>query len=228
MKPILTAIIVALTGLGVCVSNGAVLTTFSFTGALGNEVSFAADSQPTGASVSSMTRGPGVNNNDTAADAFTGTAWTTSSVLDENDYYTFTITPEANFLVTLTRLELDERRSGTGIGAWAVYSSLDSYGAALGTFTVPDDTNTRVNQGVDLPGGFVDLPSAVTFRIYGYLAEGAAGTWRIDNVELLGDVTPVPEPAEWGLICVVGLLGVCGLHTWRERRRAWRSSPGAS
>jgi hypothetical protein len=41
-------------------------------------------------------------------------------------------------------------------------------------------------------------------------------------------VTPVPEPAGWGLLCAVGLLGVCGLHTWRERRRALRQLPGVA
>jgi hypothetical protein len=39
-----------------------------------------------------------------------------------------------------------------------------------------------------------------------------------DNVS----ITAVSEPTEWGLICALGLLGICGLHTWRERRRALR------
>jgi hypothetical protein len=42
------------------------------------------------------------------------------------------------------------------------------------------------------------------------------------------DVTPIPEPAEWGLLCAVGLLGVCGLHAWRERRRASRQLTSVS
>lgn len=45
-----------------------------------------------------------------------------------------------------------------------------------------------------------------------------------DNISL----SVIPEPAEWGLICALGLLGVCGLHTWRERRRARRQLPVVS
>jgi hypothetical protein len=51
-------------------------------------------------------------------------------------------------------------------------------------------------------------------------ATSASGNNRFDNIQF--DASPVPEPAEWGLICAVGLLGVCGLHTWRERRRSQR------
>jgi len=41
-------------------------------------------------------------------------------------------------------------------------------------------------------------------------------------------INAVPEPAEWGLICALGLFGVCGLHTWRQRRRAQSQTPIAS
>jgi len=110
--------------------------------------------------------------------------------------------------MTLTRLELDERRSGTGIRNWQIYSSMDNYVTALGTFSVLDDTSTRVDQGVNLVA-FTGLSSPISFRIYGYNAEAAGGTWRIDNVELSGSLTAVPEASTWvaGLGLSLGMLG---------------------
>jgi hypothetical protein len=46
------------------------------------------------------------------------------------------ITPEVNSQMSLTRLELDELRSATGIREWAIYSSLDTFGSPLATFAV--------------------------------------------------------------------------------------------
>jgi len=53
----------------------------------------------------------------------------------------------------------------------------------------------------------------------------ARDEFALDNFSI---IAAVPEPAEWGLICAVGLLGVCGLHTWRERCRAQRQLEGTS
>jgi hypothetical protein len=47
----------------------------------------------------------------------------------------------------------------------------------------------------------------------------ANATITMDNFNI-SDLTPVPEPAEWGAISGFGLLGICGLRTWRERRSA--------
>ena len=194
----------------------ATLVTFSFTGATGNETSFAPDSQPAGGSVSDMSRGSGLLASASAGE-FSARNWTTGTTRDLNDYYTFTITPNSGNTMTLTRLELDETRSGTGIRHWAICSSLDS-GTALATFDVPDDVNQRVNEGVDLGASFNGLSSAVTFYIYGYEAEMGTGTWHIDNVELSGSLTAVPEPAASGAIAGVWLLALCGWRVWRQRR----------
>jgi hypothetical protein len=223
MKTTFFGLSLILAGASIC--QGALLTTFSFTGANGDESSFAADSQPANAVVSTMTRGTGITPS-ANGDHFSASSWTTSSSRDLNDYYEFTVTPNSGFLLTLTRLELDERRSSTGIANWAIYSSLDLYGTSLATFTVPDNTAIRTDEGVNLGTSFSGLTSAVTFRIYGYTAEMASGTWFIDNVDLSGSLTPtvIPEPAEWGMISALGLLSISGVSTWRKHCAAKRST----
>ena len=188
----------------------AALITFSFTGGTASP-----DSQPTGANVSDMIRGSGLAA-DTYIGEFNAHNWTINASRDLNDYYAFTIAPNPNYTMALTRLELDETRSGEGIRTWEIYSSLDNYGTALITFNVPDDDKTRKNEGVDLSSAFNELSSAVTFRIYGFEAKSPAGTWHVDNVELFGNLTPVPEPPAWGVISGVGMLVFCGFQLWRR------------
>lgn len=167
------------------------ITTFSFTGALGNEVSRSPDSQPSGATVGNMTRGSGLSPS-ANAETFSASSWATSAVRDLNDYFSFAIATDPGYLLSLTRLELDERRSPTGIGQWAIYSSLDGFASALASFSVQDYASTRVDQGVALGSELSALTGNVEFRIYGFQSEGAAGTWRIDNVELEGALSQIP------------------------------------
>ncbi len=171
------------------------LVTFSFTGSLGNEASLNADgTKPPGLlALPAMSRGPGVSPV-TAANTINSNGWTTTSpgVIDLTDYYTFTVSPAANTTMSLTALELDETRSGTGITGWSVRSSVDNFATDLATFVVPDVTTLRTNQRTTLGAAFSNVTTAVEFRIYGYGAEAGAGTWRLDNVELYGVTTTTP------------------------------------
>jgi hypothetical protein len=189
--------------------------TFSFTGAAGNEATFAVDSQPVNAVASDMGRGTGVNAS-SASGTFSANSWSMGG-LDINDYFTFSLTPDPGFQLTLTQLQLDERRSGTGIRDWSLRSSLDSFAADIGAaFSVPDNTSTRANQSVDLTGGlFDDLSSAIEFRVYGYNAEASSGTWRLDNVDLFGTITPVPEISGTFWIS----LSLAVVFFWNSRKR---------
>ncbi len=189
-----------------CPAVCAQLIVYSFTGAAGNELLLPPDAQPAHAVASPMSRGPGLAPS-ASADTFSASGFTTGGVLDPSDYYTFTVTPNPGYEMTLTGLELDERRSGTGIRNWLIRSSLDGFSLDLQVFSVPDDTATRVNQGLVLGPSFAALAGPVEFRLYGFGAESLSGTWRIDNLEVAGSITPVPEPGTCALMFGAGLLG---------------------
>jgi len=197
------------------------IVTYSFNSSAGSEVTFSPDSQPLGATVGDMARGTGLTASP-ASGAFSASGWTTSTTRDLNDYFTFSISPQANYEMTLTSLVLDERRSGTGIREWSVYSSLDGYSTALGTFPVPDDTLDRLDQTIIFGTAFASLSGPVSFRIYGYSSEGSTGTWRIDNVEVFGSIAAVvPEPSTWVAGALLALpFGVHGVRCLRNRKRA--------
>lgn len=202
------------------------LVVFSFNGSSGNESTFAVDSQPANGLVSAMSRGSGLNPS-AGSGAFSARSWSTNSTIDLTDYYRFSITPNAGFQLNLTSLELDERRSGTGIRRWSVRSNLDNFASDLSPspFSVPDSTATRTEQNTPLGvTNFSRLRAEVEFRIYGYQAERSTGTWRIDNVKLAGQITLVPEPDSWliGASMAILSLGFC----WRHRRRQRRLGAG--
>ncbi|HSS00913.1 MAG TPA: myxococcus cysteine-rich repeat containing protein, partial [Kofleriaceae bacterium] len=156
-----------------------VVVQFSFPGATGTEATFAADLvDPELAMPPVMSRGTGVIPS-VAADAFSASGWTTGAAIDPGDFYRFTVTPAAGNTMNLVALQLDERRSGTGIRRWSVRSSLDGFATDLAAFTVPDDTAFRT-EVVSLPGAFRDLTTSVEIRIFGFQPEAAGGTWRVD------------------------------------------------
>jgi predicted extracellular nuclease len=135
--------------------------------------------------------GPGLANENYYADNGSGLAWSftgwSTGALDANDYFQFSVGTAGYQNIWF---DFEERRSGTGIHTFELYYSTDgsSFGPLSGSATtVDDDTNWRAHT-FDLSGvaGLNDNPNAA-FRIYGYNAEAAGGTWRIDDVTIRGD-----------------------------------------
>ncbi len=162
------------------------LAVYTFTGAAGNEVTLGPDAQPTGATASNIRRGTGITPS-AAAGVFSSTGFGLQAARDTADYVAVGMTPAGGQTLTLTALVFDERRSGTGIRTFALYSSADGFAAPLQTFDVPDNTDTR-KQTVTLGAAFAGLTTGVEFRLYGYGAEAATGTWRQDNVKFVGRI----------------------------------------
>ena len=151
----------------------------------------------------------------TAADAFTA-----------NDYFKFTLTPNATFLVNLTDLFFDYAGTGTsGTPAVANIASFFVRSSAANNFTT--DVGTTVSSGqltgtnfqrqtISLTGAnFQNLTGLIEFRIYVFNSINAGtSVARLDNITLNGDIAPIPEP---GSLALVGSLGVLALL---RRRRA--------
>jgi len=126
---------------------------------------------------------------------FSAKGWSTGGI-DLSKYYFFKIHPDASYRLNLSRIELDEDRTSTGIRHWSIRSSIDNFSTDLLSVPIPDNTSTRKNQVLDLSNNlaFQNLNSEVEFRIYGYEAESSAGRWYIDNLKIYGTIPDVIPP----------------------------------
>lgn len=102
-------------------------------------------------------------------------------------YIEFTLTPAANYTVTLTAISFGTRSTGTGPQAYTLRSSLDAYGSDLTTGTIANNSAWSLKSNSGLSVSNVGA-TPVTFRIYGYNGAGtvSAGTanWRLDDISL--------------------------------------------
>lgn len=128
--------------------------------------------------------------------------------LSTSQYYEVTLTPAMGYAVTLSGIAFRVQRSASGIRTYAVRSSADNYAANLTGAIMPvnpelsvqagnvffynNDTATGQNgSAINLTGGsnFTAFTSPVTFRFYGWNAEGTGGTFSIDTVVFAGSVS---------------------------------------
>lgn len=101
--------------------------------------------------------------------------------------------------------------TSTGFNLQTVSYSID--GTTFTTLGTVTPTTTFVAQSFNLPTD-ANNDATVTFRFTLTGASGSTGSNTFDNIQVLGDITPVPEPTT----VIGGLLGVVGL-CWHQRRR---------
>lgn len=161
------------------------LTTFNFSFAqiLTFEFSALGGAEPTANSntndanifVSTISRGAGL-----AASAnggrFNATNWATGSIANAvsgNNYMEFTITPNPGCNFTISSIQIQLQRSGTGPSAIALRSSLDGFTANLDAqYPIVDNTTT---QSFTFTFAQTAITTATTYRIYMY-AEATGGS----------------------------------------------------
>ena len=126
--------------------------------------------------------------------ALGGTGWTGTG-----SHVTFTVSVSNGFEATLTGMRFDDQKSSSGPTNWLLRHSGDAYGLALGNGTT--HTSFATNELGFMLG---PLTGSVTFRIHGEGASTNSGTWRVDNLRLLGFVNPADSDGD----------GVIDLHEW--------------
>jgi hypothetical protein len=150
--------------------------------------------QPTNASFSTFTNVGGTCVASTTS--FVNKDGNDAQTIDLTTYNTFTITPSANYFLTLNSLTLTQTVSANGTSgaagtsSWVLRSSLDGYVANVGSGNVNTIAATAtVNL---LPLALYKNTGAVTFRLYLINAKDANTNWTVDNVILNGASNPAP------------------------------------
>jgi hypothetical protein len=132
----------------------------------------------TNITVSGISRGTGIVGVN-ANDRYNASSWN-SPALDLNDYFEFTLTPNASFEINFISFAFTLQRSATGPTSAALRSSLDGYTTDIGTVTTaltPGVLNT-----VDLSApAYQNINAAITFRVYGWAATAAGGTLSVND-----------------------------------------------
>lgn len=136
-------------------------------------------------SVSGIGRGPGLNGN-AGSNRYNALPW--SAALDANDYFYFTLTPNAGYKLNLTSFTYTGQASGTGPTQAAFRSSADSYGANIGSAGISSGT-------ISLSAAtYQNLTGAITFRFYAWGGSNpSAGTFSINDFTFNGTVVALPS-----------------------------------
>jgi hypothetical protein len=157
--------------------------------------------------VSGVGRGTGISAA-TANDRYSAAGWD-SPAFDSNDYFTFTLTPNAGYYIDFSDLVYSNQRSASGPTNVSMRSSLDGFTADIGSLSTGATAATFT---VSLAAAAYDMvPAAITFRIYGYNASGSTGTFSVNDFIFNGNsvcVQPVAYTVTGGGNYCVGGTGV--------------------
>ena len=170
--------------IGICIAffeigYGQILT-FENSGLGGNEASTTSNSNDTNIASSTLSRGSGVNASNNGG-RFNATSHSTESTLvtGDNSYFTFNINPNSGFSFSVTDIEFNFQRSGTGPKSFALRSSNDSFASNLGSeVTISDVTST---QTLTFTFSLSNITSNTEFRLYTYNAESTSGSGGIGD-----------------------------------------------
>ena len=127
---------------------------------------------------------------------------------DNGNTLGFKLSVADGFQLSLDGYGFDQRASATGPTAWSL--SIDKTPVATGA-TVFD--NFATSSGALTIGG---LRGDVAIDLYADGAGTSQGTWRIDNFQLQGEVTPLAAPLPASLVLLASAL--LWLPRWRRPR----------
>lgn len=134
-------------------------------------------------------------NHDSIYSLLTGT-------INASKYYEVTITPNYKNSMTFTKMTFSFNRDTAGVRTFAVKSSLDGFSNSIPAsispankslvvqtgnvlFSLYDTTVVQNGTTINL-SSFKNITKPITFRIYGWNAENASGTFGIDSLSIIG------------------------------------------
>lgn len=208
---------------------GAQIVTFTFDGEV--------------ASAASTTKGIVANDVASSDNSFSFPSGSSGDAISENgwnvalgsQYFEFTFTVSAGYTASLTSMDFNHRRGGTGPpNTFEIRTSTDAFsgGWNAGTVQTIDNAAIKTTSGFSGVGersitftGLSDLPAgtAVTVRIGASGASGSSATLVLDDVALSGSLSAVPEPSSFAALLGLGTLGIVA-----TRRRGKKSHPAAA
>lgn len=133
----------------------------------------------------------------------TGFALSAKSFKDGNSFL-MTLTPAAGFCLSLSSIAFDQLASATGPKLWTL---------RLNGLDVAQGTPSASFKSEDVALNVTAHTSPLVVTLEGTGANSNAGTFRLDNVVIRGDLAPVPVPG------AVGLFGSALVGLFARRRR---------
>jgi hypothetical protein len=122
-----------------------------------------------------------------ANDRYNASGWNVPS-FDSTKYFEFTLTPNSGFQINFENFVYTGQASGTGPTTALFRSSIDNFSTNIGSPTIAGATISIATMQ------FQNISSTITFRIYGFGASGAGGTFSINDFTFSGTVTPLCTP----------------------------------
>ncbi len=115
--------------------------------------------------------------------------WATAASADASKYYSFNITPNTGYAISLSELSFSYMGSAVGPDAFVLqYSKNSSFTSPVTIVTKADVTNTSANYSNAALNIQVNAGETVYFRILGYDFAAAGDFFNIKNLKLNGQV----------------------------------------
>lgn len=123
-----------------------------------------------------------------ALNRFAASRWN-SGIQDSNDYFEFTLTPNSGFQINFLNFVYKAQLSSTGPVNFVFRSSLDNYMTDIATPVITKNPPGEVTPiPIDL-STLQSITTPITFRLYGWGASSATGTFSINEFTFNGSVS---------------------------------------
>src|SRR5690606_3844662 len=136
--------------------------------------------------VSGIGRGPGLNGS-SANNRYSASGWSTT-IIDADDYFYFTIAPAVGAEISFQSLEYTGQSSGTGPVQFSFRSSLDGFASDIG---IPAAARATIDLSVP---EFQGVTTEITFRLYAWGSSSSGGTFSINDFVFIGIVEAQAGP----------------------------------